>query len=84
MANFEKLKPKIGKGSPPAPETTNDNLKTSPREKVDKKTVMQFSISESIQMEFSTEAGKRFGFKKGSKSDLFIAMWEAYKNDNYR
>ena len=26
------------------------------------------------------EAGRRFGFKKGSKSDLFIAMWEEYKH----
>ena len=23
--------------------------------------------------------GRRFGFKKGSKSDLFVAIWEEYK-----
>lgn len=81
MANIAKLKPKTGKGTPPAPENTNNNLQTQPREKSEKKTVMQFSIPEIIQSEFSTEAGQRFGFKKGSKSDLFIAMWEAYKNE---
>lgn len=81
MANIAKLKPKTGKGTPPAPEYTNNNLQTQPREKSEKKTVMQFSIPEIIQSEFSTEAGQRFGFKKGSKSDLFIAMWEAYKNE---
>lgn len=81
MANISKLKPKAGKGTPPPPEKTNNNLQTPPREKTEQKTVMQFSIPETIQKEFSTEAGQRFGFKKGSKSDLFIAMWEAYKNN---
>lgn len=81
MADIEKLKIKVGKGVPPAPETTNNNLKYPPREKPEIKTVMQFSIPEAIQREFSAEAGQRFGFKKGSKSDLFIALWEAYKNN---
>lgn len=79
MANIAKLKPKAGKGTPPALEKTNNNLETPPREKSENKTVLQFSIPETIQREFSTEAGQRFGFKKGSKSDLFIAMWEEYK-----
>ena len=25
------------------------------------------------------EAGRKFGFKKGSKSALFMAMWAEYK-----
>ena len=81
MANLTKLKPKSRKGIPPAPEETNNNLQAPAREKSDKKTVLQFSIPETIQREFSSEAGHRFGFKKGSKSDLFVAMWEAYKNN---
>lgn len=81
MVNITKLKHKLGKGIPPAPGETNNNLQVPAREKLEKKTVLQFSIPETIQREFSSEAGQRFGFKKGSKSDLFVAMWEAYKKN---
>ena len=80
MADLGKLKPKTGKGTPPAPEITNQNLKAPPRGKPMKKGKIEFSVPEEILDEFSQEAGRRFGFKKGSKSDLFIAMWEEYKS----
>lgn len=80
MADIAKLKPAAGKGTPPAPEVTNTNLKTSPREKPEKKGKIEFSVPENILDEFAQEAGKRFGFRKGSKSDLFIAMWDEYKS----
>ena len=35
-------------------------------------------MPEHILDEFSKEAGERFGFKKGSKSDLFVAMFDEY------
>ena len=80
MADIAKLKPAAGKGTPPAPEVTNTNLKISPREKPEKKGKIEFSVPENILDEFAQEAGKRFGFRKGSKSDLFIAMWDEYKS----
>ena len=80
MADLAKLKMKAGKGTPPAAEVTNTNLKTSPREKPTRKGKIEFSVPEYMLDEFGQEAGRRFGFKKGSKSDLFIAMWEEYKN----
>ena len=80
MADIAKLKPAAGKGTPPAPEVTNTNLKTSPREKPEKKGKIEFSVPENILDEFAQEAGNRFGFRKGSKSDLFIAMWDEYKS----
>ena len=80
MADLAKLKTKAGKGTPPAAEVTNTNLKTSPRENPAKKGKIEFSVPEYMLDEFAQEAGKRFGFRKGSKSDLFIAMWDEYKN----
>ena len=82
MADLTKLKPKAGKGTPPAPEVTNTNLKEPPREaptKV-KKTKIEFSVPEHVAAEFSQEAGQRFGFKKGSKSDMFLAMFQEYQD----
>lgn len=81
MADIAKLKTKAaGKGSPPAPEMTNGNLKKPLREVPTKKAKIEFSVPEYILDEFAQEAGQRFGFKKGAKSDLFIAMWEEYQS----
>ena len=80
MADLAKLKAKTaGKGLPPEPDVTNINLRTPPREKSAKKGKIEFSVPEPLLDEFAQEAGRRFGFKKGSKSNLFLAMWEEYK-----
>ena len=84
MADLTRLKKgAASKGTPPTLEETNLNLSTPPREQPAKKTPikkikMEFSVPEGMVDEFAIEAGKRFGFKKGSKSDLFVAMWEEY------
>ena len=70
---------KVGKGEPPPVKKTNDNLAAPPREKPIKKGKIEFSVPEIMLDDFAQEAGQRFGFKKGSKSDLFVAMWEEYK-----
>ena len=93
MTDVTKLKPadkgapppvetKAGKGRPPPPNETNDNLNDPPREAPVKKTKIEFSVPEAMANAFSQEAGQRFGFKKGSKSDLFIAMWQEYQELN--
>ena len=79
MADLTRLKARARKGTPPTPEVTNSNLKTPPREGQVKKTKIEFSVPEHMANEFSQEAGQCFGFKKGSKSDLFIAMWQEYQ-----
>ncbi len=80
MTDLTQLKVKTaGRGIPPAPDVTNTNLRTPPREKPAKKGKIEFSVPESLLDEFAQEAGRRFGFKKGSKSNLFLAMWEEYK-----
>lgn len=80
MADLTKLKTKTaGRGTPPAPDVTNTNLRSLPREKPTPKGKIEFSVPEPLLDEFAQEAGRRFGFKKGSKSNLFLAMWEEYK-----
>ena len=91
MADITKLKPKASdKGAPPPtelgdgkgrpPMETNENLSAQPREVLVKKTKMEFSVPADMADAFSLAAGQRFGFKKGSKSELFIAMWKEYKD----
>lgn len=80
MVNVAKLKRRnVSKGTPPASDVTNSNLRTSPREKPVRKAKIEFSVPEHILDDFAKEAGARFGFRKGSKSDLFIAMWNEYQ-----
>ncbi len=80
MINVAKLKPKsVSKGTPPTPDVTNSNLTIPPREKPVRKAKIEFSVPEYILDDFAKEAGARFGFRKGSKSDLFIAMWNEYQ-----
>lgn len=82
MASVTKLKAKSknqSKGEPPSPAVTNGNLKEASRESPAKKRKIEFSVPADLLDEFAQAAGQRFGFKKGSKSDLFLAMWEDYK-----
>ena len=93
MAELGKLKRRADKGAPPAPdnsptrkgappppERTNENLNKPPRGARRSKGKIEFSVPKELLEEFALEAGRRFGFKKGSKSVLFIAMWEEYKH----
>ena len=74
MADMKKLKT-AGKGQPPLPSDTNDNLKSSA---ASERTSLQLSVPVEMFEEFSREAGRRFGYKKGSKVNLFMAVWENY------
>ena len=78
MADLGKLKRRADKGIPPAPEQTNDNLGRPSRGGGQRRGKIQFSVPVEVLDEFAMQAGKRFGFRKGSKSKLFIAMWEDY------
>ena len=39
-----------------------------------------FSVPSDMIDEFSEEAARNFGFKKGSKSKMFINMWNYWKS----
>ena len=80
MADLARLRPgRARKGTPPAADVTNSNLTRPPRDKPARKAKIEFSVPEYILDDFAKEAGERFGFRKGSKSDLFIAMWDEYQ-----
>lgn len=85
MASINKLKKgkaaskPANKGEPPAPTETTENLKQIPREISEGKRNLNLSIFESIADEFDQEAYQRFGFKKGAKSDMFVALWKEYQ-----
>ena len=79
MADLKKLKRRADKGAPPAPNQTNPNLRKPARGAGQRKANIQFSVPAELRDAFAMEAGRRFGFKKGAKSALFIAMWDDYK-----
>jgi hypothetical protein len=75
--NIAKLK--SSKGAPPPAEATPDVIAEDTRpEKVELKP-LQVRIPKAIFEEFSERAGREFGFSHGSKKQLFLKMWQAYK-----
>ncbi|PHR54421.1 MAG: hypothetical protein COA43_16555 [Robiginitomaculum sp.] len=78
MAKVNALK--TGKaGGPPPEDAAPGNTAIAPRGKDQPVSKMQFSVPEGLLDEFSMEAGKEFGFKKGAKSLLFMKIWEHYQ-----
>jgi len=74
MANTSLLK----KGAPPKREAAPSVIEADPRPTEGKKKPLQVMVPPEIFDAFSARAGGEFGFSKGSKSQLFLAMWEAY------
>eukprot|EP01037_Dinobryon_pediforme_P018648 gene18648-18944_t len=42
---------------------------------------IQFRVPEAVFAQFSEQAGREFGFSKGSKSQLFLKMWQVYQGN---
>lgn len=80
MADIAALKRTTGKSAGPPPEVqAPGNVQNPPRDKKEPIGKIQLSIPESTIGDFEAEAAKRFGFKKGSKSQMFIALWTHYQ-----
>ena len=77
MTNIKKLM--SGKGTPPALVEAPRNTARPAREKEEDTRPLQFRVPEFVFEAFSREAGEKYGFKKGAKTDLFLKMWEAYE-----
>ena len=78
--NIAKLKG--SKGAPPAAETASDEIVENTRgEKVPQRPI-QVRVPDTVFREFSEQAGREFGFAHGSKKQLFLKMWKAYKAQN--
>ena len=67
------------KGKPPSAAISPDVIAENMRPDDAAMKPIQFRVPESVFVEFSEQAGREFGFNKGSKSNLFLKMWKAYK-----
>lgn len=76
MANTSLLK----KGAPPPREKAASVIENDPRPTEGKKKPLQVMVPPEIFDAFSARAGEEFGFSKGAKSQLFLAMWDAYSS----
>lgn len=77
MANTSALKKK---GRPPRRDDNPNMIQTNPRARRPKNRPLQLMVPPEVFLEFSARAGEEFGFTKGSKSRLFLAMWKAYNS----
>lgn len=75
MANTSALK----KGAPPPREVAAKSvIAADPRPAEAKKKQLQLMVPPEVFEAFGQRAGEEFGFTKGCKSQLFMAMWEHY------
>jgi hypothetical protein len=72
------------KGKPPSAAATPDIIAENVRSSDASIKPIQLRVPESVFVEFSEQAGREFGFNKGSKSNLFLKMWKAYKAERRR
>lgn len=68
------------KGAPPPRAKVADVIKADPRPSDGKNKPLQVMVPPDVFEAFSQRAGEDFGFSKGAKSQLFLAMWEAYQS----
>lgn len=70
----------LRKGAPPArTKKTRSPIDTDPRPAEGKNRALQLMVPPDVFLAFSARAGQEFGFTKGAKSRLFLAMWDSYK-----
>mgnify|MGYP004557762647 CR=1 FL=1 len=67
------------KGAPPAREASVSVIEADPRVEEGRKQPLQVKIPVDVHTAFSVRAGEEFGFTSGSKTKLFLAMWDAYQ-----
>lgn len=77
--NVTKLK--SSKGVPPVADTAPDVIATDTRDRIEPMKPIQFRVPQSVFEEFSERAGREFGFNKGAKSNLFLKLWNDYKDN---
>ena len=76
MVNTSALK----KGAPPRRENNRNLIQPAHRSLEGKNKPLQLMVPPEVFLAFSARAGEEFGFTKGSKSRLFLAMWKAYNS----
>ena len=69
------------KGEPPKRTKKTPVIQTNSRPSGEKGKGIQFMIPPSIINDFGREAGENLGFTKGSKSQMFLKLFEFYKEN---
>ena len=79
------MKPRARRTRPLLPPLTPEtdpialnNRPDAPGPKPKPRKALQFMVSPEVFEAFSAEAGRRFGFQKGAKTQLFAEMWEEH------
>ena len=71
----------LRRGAPPArTKKAQSPIDTDPRPTEGKNRALQLMVPPDVFLAFSARAGQEFGFTKGAKSRLFLAMWDSYKS----
>ena len=70
----------LRKGSPPPRQGTASVITADPRVPERKNKALQLMVPPDVFLEFSARAGQEFGFTKGAKSRLFLAMCDSYNS----
>lgn len=68
----------LRKGAPPPRSGTESLIDADRRPAEEKNKPLQLMVPPGVFEAFSARAGQEFGFTKGAKSRLFLAMWDAY------
>ena len=68
----------LRKGAPPPRAATKSPIDADRRPAERKTKPLQLMVPPDVFEAFSARAGQEFGFSKGSKSRLFLAMWRDY------
>jgi len=71
---------KLKKGTPPQRLKEQEKILEDTRPEEGKNRPLQLMISQEVFQEFSAKAGLEFGFEKGAKSKLFLAIWKFYQS----
>ena len=70
----------LRKGDPPArTKKARNSIDTDSKPAEGKNRALQLMVPPDVFVAFSARAGQEFGFTKGAKSRLFLAMWDSYK-----
>ncbi len=76
MTNTKALK----KGLPPSRQEQTNVIEANPRRTEGKNKPLQVMVLPEVFDAFSTQAGQRFGFIKGAKSQFFLDIWHKYQS----
>lgn len=79
LAKLKKGRVPATKGTPPVAEEATDVIAQNVRSEEVVQRPLQVRVPASVFEEFSERAGREFGFTHGSKKQLFLKMWNAYK-----